>query len=162
MPHIRKEATRHYVYTPIQVTLREWGKANALFPELFGWMAERNIPFAGAPFIRFRMIGDMEIPYDIEVGVPVDSPIEGDARTLPGILPAGEYVVYTHVGHPDELEGAHDIIKDWARKTGHTLAHKVANDRIVWTCMTEAFLTDPSVEPDHTKWVTEVAYLLDS
>jgi effector-binding domain-containing protein len=90
------------------------------FPELFGWLGQRGIEPAGAPLIRFHVI-DMMAELDIEMGVPVAAPPEGDDRVKAGALPAGRYVVLRHVGHYDGLIDSNAELQRWARQQGVAL-----------------------------------------
>ena len=68
--------------------------------EVFGWLGARGVEPAGAPFFRYCRI-DMENTLEIEVGVPVATPVAGEGDVLVGVLPAGRYVEVLHAGHPD-------------------------------------------------------------
>ncbi|MFC7479362.1 hypothetical protein ACFQX7_03825 [Luedemannella flava] len=52
-------------------------------PEVFGWLGERGIAPADAPFFKYDVI-DMAATLVIEVGVPVAEPVEGRATSSRG------------------------------------------------------------------------------
>ncbi|OLT32639.1 hypothetical protein BJF79_35875 [Actinomadura sp. CNU-125] len=155
-PAIVHRGTVHYAGVPIGVTLAEWGRANALVPEIYGWLAQRGITPGGGPVYRYRTIGDTERPFELEVGVPVAAPVEGDGRVLARTLPEGAYAVLLHEGHPDGLGEAHRALRAWAEGEGHFLDR----DGDAWAAVYESYLTDPAQEPDLNKWRTELAYLV--
>ncbi len=51
-------------------------------------MRQHGITPAGRRFLRYHVI-DMAGEMDIEVGAPVATPLPGDDRVRPGLLPAG-------------------------------------------------------------------------
>ena len=57
-----------------------------LWGEVFGWLGGHVVEPAGPPLIRYKVI-DMEGAMEIEVGLPVAAPIEGDDRVIGGVLP---------------------------------------------------------------------------
>jgi effector-binding domain-containing protein len=123
------------------------------FPDLFGWLAERGLEPAAAPFIRYHTTGD---ELDLELGVPVAAPVEAAGRVAPGTLPAGRWATVLHAGPYDGLRDAWDRFGDALR------AQDVAADRDgdAFRGFVEHYLTDPSSEPDSAKWETELALLV--
>ena len=77
-----------------------------------------------------------------------------------GVLPAGRYATLTHVGHPSELMAATKALLDWAAEQGLTWDVTPGEDGDRWACRLENYLTDPSQEPDMSKWVTQLAFKL--
>ena len=160
-PALNVRGEQPYVGIPIRVTLGEWGRANALFGEVFDWLVREGIAPAGAPFIRFRVLGDEDRAFDLEVGVPVAEPVAGDGRVVAGTVPGGAYATLIHQGHPDRLEEARAELRAWVREQGLALALEEGAEGEVWDGFFESFLTDPARESRPEKWSTEVAYLLD-
>jgi effector-binding domain-containing protein len=157
-PTVLERTEQPYVAIPIRATLREWGEVNALVPEVYGWLAARGITPAGAVFYRHLVVGGFDEKFSVEVGVPVAEPVEGDGRVQAGAKPAGRYVVAVHHGHPDGIAQSHRALVAWAEREGVPLA----KDGEVWGGMYESYRTDPAVEPDPTKWETELAYLVSA
>lgn len=160
-PELQRRAEQPYVAIPIEVTLREWGRANALVPELFKWLDENNLRLAGAPFYRFWTIGDEERAFSLEVGIPLDHPISGDGRVIAGTKPAGLYAIMHHHGHPDRLRESFEVLDAWADREGIYWANHRRDGQEVWGGRFESFLTNPEEEPDLNKWTIEIAYLVD-
>jgi effector-binding domain-containing protein len=132
-----------------------------LHPELSGWLGQRGILASGPPFWRYAefQAGDL---VELEVGVPVASaePASGDERVRPGVLPAGRYATTVHTGHPAELGAATAALLDWADREG--VAWDVAEDATSsrWAARLEIYHSDPDVEPDLSRWRTELAIKL--
>jgi effector-binding domain-containing protein len=129
---------------------------NQLFKEMNNWTRKHNVKPARSPFLRFYVI-DMEGEMDIEVGIPVETPMENDGWVTAGMLPAGRYasLIYTGSG----LAGNKTLV-EWAK------ANQIAWDRWddengdAFRARYESYLTDPKIEPRKTKWNVEVAIKL--
>lgn len=78
-PKVDVRAEQPYVSIPNKTTLKEWGRANALVGEVFGWLAQGGIPPAGPLFYRYWVVGDADRAFDLEVGcrLPARSPGTG-------------------------------------------------------------------------------------
>ncbi len=128
-------------------------------PEVFGWLGARGVEPAGAPFLKYNLI-DMERRLEIEAGVPVAAVVEGDGQVLSGVLPAGRYATVTHVGHFDKLVDVTAALLDWAARQGleWDMSETAGGQR--WACRLEVYKTNPSEQPDASKWETELAIRL--
>ena len=145
-------------YVAIQTSVPMQGLAGAVdryFPELFAWLQSHEIAPSGAPFIRYLRI-DMDHELEIELAVPVASAVQTDGDRRAGVLPAGRYVTLLHVGPYEGLVSANASIQEWARE--HRVDWQISDDS-VWGARVERYLTDPSREPDPSRWETELAYL---
>lgn len=159
-PRIEVRAEQPCVSIPIRVALREWGRANALVPEVFGWLQHRGIAPGGPLFYRYRVIGGADEEFHLEVGVPLAEPVAGDGRVAAGRVPGGSYAVLTHHGHPDRIRESFAVLEEWARRRGIAWAVRDVAGRTVWDGRFEFYLTDPAVQPDPRRWSTQIAYLL--
>ncbi len=132
-----------------------------LHSEVYGWLKQQGIPPSGAPFIRYHVI-NMPGKLDIELGVPVATPVSGKGRVSGGTLPAGRYASLTYIGpyEGDGLMKANGALLDWMKQQG------LAQDRFDdpsgdgFVARYETYITDPGNEPDPSKWQTEVAIRL--
>lgn len=155
-PTLEEREEQPCVSIPIEVTLEEWSEANALVGEVYGWLAGRDVEPAGALFYRYRVVGDVDEAFDLEVGVPVAGPVEGDGRVQSGVKHAGKYLVYTHHGHPDQLANVHDELQAWARERDFEFERHGQED--TWAGRYESYFTDPAEQPNPNEWTIEVAY----
>ena len=155
-PRLEDRSAQPYVSIRTEANLTEWGGVNALIPEVQDWLAARGVEPAGPPLYRYHRIGNLADRFDVEVGFPIASPIEGDDRVTAGTLPEGRYLVLDHRGHPDSIAGSHTAQVDWADT--HDVALTGSPDRLRWGLMYESYATDPEVEPDPERWVTELVY----
>lgn len=159
VPRIVTRAEQPYVAIRGHVSMPEIGAFAVRTPEVYAWLGARGVAPAGPPFLKYNVI-DMTRQLEIDNGVPVAAPVDGDGDVIAGVLPAGRYASLTHVGHPSELMGTTKTLLDWA--AGQGLAFDVSPDAggERWASRLEFYLTDPREEPDMSKWVTELAFRL--
>jgi len=158
-PEIVTRGEQPYVAVRARVRMAELSEFAARTGEVFGWLGARGLGPAGAPFFKYNLI-DMERELEVEVGVPVAAAVSGDDQVISGVLPAGRYATLTHVGHPSELFGVTGALLDWAATQGLRWDMWPADGGERWGCRLEIFLTDPSQEPDMSKWETQLAFRL--
>jgi effector-binding domain-containing protein len=158
-PEIVTRAEQPYVAIRGQVTMAEIGPFAVRTGEVFAWLGARGLDPVGAPFLKYNVI-DMMAQLELDNGVPVAAPVEGDGDVIAGVLPAGRYATVTHVGHPSELAGATEALLDWAagQGLGWDMSPDDRGER--WGSRLEIYLTDPREEPDMSKWVTQLAFRL--
>jgi effector-binding domain-containing protein len=103
---------------------------------------------------------DMTRDMEVEVGVPVPAPLDGDDQMLASVLPSGRYASLRYTGHPDGLYDATVSLLKWAEEQHLTwdVTQTPNGDR--WAARLEIYETDPAEEPDMSKWVTQLAFRL--
>jgi effector-binding domain-containing protein len=148
-----------YVAIRRTITMQTFAEVADRLPGLFGWLAERGAAPAGPPFFRYLVI-DMEGELDVEAGVPVAAPVDGEGEVLSGALPAGRYAATTHVGHPDELIAVTGAFLEEAAARGLTFDATETERGTRWGCRLELLHTNPAEQPDMNKWETQLAFLL--
>ncbi len=158
-PEITQRSAQDYAGISAWVTMTTIGSVADRIPEIFGWLAVRGIAPAGAPFFRYHVV-DMERQLQVEAGVPVASPAEGDGDVRAGTLPAGRFVVMTHTGAPDTLPAATAELLAWADARGLAFDVSRTDAAEKWGCRLESYLTDPAEQPDLSKWQTQLAFRL--
>jgi effector-binding domain-containing protein len=62
-------------------------------------------------------------------------PVDGDARVLASVLPAGRYATLRYTGHPDELIGVTASLGEWARLEGLTWDLMKTPDEERWAAL---------------------------
>jgi effector-binding domain-containing protein len=158
-PHIEARAAQHYAGIRMTVTMDSISDAvDEAFPELFGWLAGYGIAASGPPFIRYLVI-DMAAELQIDLAVPVATPVTGSGRVQVGTLPEGRYAVLRHTGPYDGLIASNAALQQWAHQHGVEFDTWDAPQGSAWSSRAEHYLTDPTKEPDPTKWEVDVAYL---
>jgi effector-binding domain-containing protein len=161
-PEIAERPAQPYVAISAQVTMRTMDEIlPPLVPQVFAWLGQRGIPPAGAPFWKYNLI-DMDRFLEVEVGVPVPAPVDGDDGVLAGVLPAGRYATVRYTGHPDGIIGVIASMQEWAGQEGLIWDMTDTPDGQRWAARLEIYETDPAVEPDMTKWTTQLAFRLSN
>ncbi len=127
-----------------------------LFKELNPWVDENHAAVTGPRFVRFHVI-DMAGIMDIEVGVPVASPLPDDGKVRAGVLPAGRYASLVYVGNG--YTGNKTLIQ-WVRSKGLAFDRWDDPKGDAFRSRYESYLTDPKEEPRKTRWQVEVAIKL--
>lgn len=155
---IHDEPEARYLAMAISgVTMARWGEVNVLIGELGGRLGGAGLAPFGPPFYRYRVIGGREGPWEVEVCFSVEGePPEPDGA-IAATFEAGRYAKWLHHGHPDQLEAVQEAFA--ARLAEVDLepdnTHEGGTER--WRGWFEAFMTDPTVEPDPENWDTLIA-----
>ena len=158
-PEIETRTEQPYVALRARVSMAGIAAFAVRTGEVFGWLGDRGLTPAGPPFLKFNVI-DMARELEIENGVPVAAPVNGDDLVVAGILPAGRYATVTHTGHPSELVEVTGALLDWGAEQGLTWDVSPSGDGERWGARLEFYLTDPAGEPDMSKWQTQLAFRL--
>jgi hypothetical protein len=134
------------------------------FPELFRSLGERAIEPTGPPFIRYLVVDEQGQPREFEVCAPIAETVAGVDRVTAGELPAGVYVTVLHVGPythelAADLGDARAALLAWAEREHVALDCSQVDTGTAFRGCVERYLTDARLEPDWSKWRTELAYL---
>ena len=92
---------------------------------------------------------------EVDVAIPVAAFVARDSRIVADFLPAGRYATVMFVGPPDRLMQATADLLSWAE--GRGIRWQMNGPR--WGGRVERYLSDPTEEPDMSKWRTELAFL---
>jgi effector-binding domain-containing protein len=158
-PEVTQRAVQPYAGISAWVTMETIGSVAHRIPEIFGWLGAHGIAPAGPPFFRYHVI-DMQRELQVEVGVPVASPVADEGEVRAGTLPAGRFAVMTHTGAPNTLVAATAELLDWAQAQGLAWDVSRTDAGEHWGCRVEFYLTNPAEEPDASKWQTQLAFRL--
>ena len=127
--------------------------------EVFAWLGGRGAAPAGAPFWKYNVIDMAENSRSKRA---CRSPRPWQAMTgwcpacsRPGATPRSPTWVI-----PASSLAATGALLDWAAGQGLTFDMSPGDNGERWACLLEIYLTDPSQEPDMSKWVTELAFKL--
>ena len=117
------------------------------YAEVQAFMAKNKLKQMGAPFAVIPVF-NMKGAVELEAAIPIEKavPVSGNIKLLevkhPHALKVDYYGDYAGSG------AAHDAIDKWAK----------ANNRKISSAPWEVYVTDPMVEKDTTKWLTEILY----
>ncbi len=119
------------------------------FGAIMSYIQKKNIPIMGLPFAVYYN-WDPTGTIVIRAGVPVPEGTKGHKNVEYFELPAGRAIFARHFGGYDTGK-THYAIDDYVK------AHGITNlENFIW----EVYVTDPSTEPDSTKWETDIYYPL--
>ncbi len=126
-------------------SMAEIGNAmGPLFGEVSSYLHKKGAIPAGEPFTIYHKVEADQI--DMECGMPVASPTEGEGRIAAGELPGGRAATVTHLGPYDKLGDTYAVLTAWVQEKGYKPAGS----------MWEVYFTDPTQEPDTSKWRTDI------
>lgn len=132
-------------------TIRATIKANevsktltTILPEVFTYIARAGGAPTGPPFTRYHRFGTDEL--DIEAGMPLAKAIAGEGRVQSAELPGGRTAIAWHVGPYHDLQKSYKRLEEWMK------SQKLEARDAPW----EIYWTDPGIEPDPTKWRTQI------
>ncbi|MDP4506567.1 GyrI-like domain-containing protein [Nonomuraea turcica] len=161
MPEIIELPDRPYVGVRKTITMTSFNLVGDRIGEIIGWLIERGAYPAGAPFFKYDSINMAADRLVVVAGVPVASPVEGEADIFADVLPAGRYVTVSHHGHPDGLMAVTDAMRKWAAEQGLTWDKTSDPDGTEhWGSRLELYNTNPVEEPDLNKWHTDLQFRL--
>jgi len=120
----------------------------ALFDRSYGQIATvaaaQGIELGGPAFARYN--GPPGDRIDLEVGFPVERPVEGSGEVRAGTLPARRVARVVHHGGFDGLGAAWGALETWIGE------HGLVPGPVLW----EVYLTEPSPDMDPADLRTEL------
>ena len=138
-------AVQHTATIRLQVDRADIGKTLAVvLPEVMAQLRKAGVSPAGPPFSRYHE--DENGVVDLEAGMPVAKPITAEGRVAPSKLPAGKAATTWHIGPFEKLQESYGALQSWLTKEG--LEPRGGPWEVYWT--------DPGIEPDPSKWRTQV------
>lgn len=135
---IMEEPPHLVVATKVHTTLSRIGNdIGAGFGSLMQALGRENVAASGAPLIVYHdMIGE-ETAGDIEICVPVDTTISGNAGVYGRELEGGTMATAVHHGPYEEIAAAYHTLTGWISEHGHEIAGPPR----------EIYLNDPQTVP---------------
>jgi effector-binding domain-containing protein len=123
-------------------------KMAEMFAELGRYIGMNAVPAIGPPFAYYHSWNEKETV--VEVGFPVAPGGKGEGRIRPMTLPGGKVVVGLHIGPYDKLVESYQAMTAWMKSQGHVPAG------FMW----EVYLSDPMIEKDPSKLMTQMCWPL--
>lgn len=119
-------------------------KFGEIYSEIDKFLKGHSIKTAGYPYGRYHSFSPEKI--DLEAGIPVEGNIQPEGRIELVDTYSGKAVMTVFSGHYDKLADAWKKFAEVVDGSGYKLAGP---------CF-EVYVTDPAVEPDSSKWITEL------
>jgi effector-binding domain-containing protein len=118
----------------------------ASYQKIGEFMGKNKLEFAGPVFAFFHSFSPEKI--EMECAIPVNKEVKGEGDINVRKMEAGNAVVAHHYGPYEKTEAAHNAIDKFIREN---------NKKIIGSPY-EVYVTDPTVEKDTAKWLTEIYY----
>ena len=112
----------------------------------------------GKPFFRFFSI-NMGTEYDLEVGYLVKQKISSQDGFVSNTLPSGKYATLKYAGKNRGYQGNKALI-EWTRANDLEMDRWDSELGDTFACRYEIYISDIDSEPNHKKWIKEVAIML--
>jgi effector-binding domain-containing protein len=90
--------------------------------EVFKVAGAQGARFAGPAYGIYYSANGSEAEVDLEVGMPVDGPIEPDGRVIATTIPGGMSATTVHSGRYEEVAPAYRALGEWVQEHGHETA----------------------------------------
>lgn len=126
-------------------------KFGMLYQEIGAEMKKQGLTQAGpvlAIYDKHEARADGSMFFVFRAGVPVDKEGKSTDRVMHTESTPSTAVKCNYYGGYNNLEAGHESINKYITDNGKTIAGPV------W----EVYVTDPGLEPDSTKWLTEIYY----
>jgi effector-binding domain-containing protein len=121
-------------------------KMGTHYGEIMAAMSKQGLKQRGPVFARY--FTDSETNFDFEAAIPVDKAGKADGNVKPGKLAAGKAVIAHYYGGYMGTPAGHIAVKQYLE----------ANNKKVIGAPWEMYVTDPTLEKDSSKWLTEICY----
>lgn len=118
----------------------------SLYGQLMAFSGKNKITVTGAPFAIYHKYSVEEV--ELEAGLPVDKAAKSSGNIIAGNINAGKVLTTKHFGKYEDSEFAHAAIDEFVKTNNKTITGSP------W----EVYVTDPGVEKDPSKWLTEIYY----
>jgi len=116
------------------------------FPAIHQFITAQGKEQSGRPFGRYLEMSDTKAV--VECGIPVANEMAGEGQIVPSEIPAGRYVLKSHIGSFETLGETHGAINAFIAKQNLQIAGPPV----------EFYVSDPGEEPDPNKWQTDIIY----
>ena len=120
-------------------------------PTLLNYVQVRGAQPAGSIYVRYHTFGETET--DMEIGIPVVEPVEGEGRIVRGELPGGSAIATWHLGPHDEgLRDAYTRMGAWQKEHGRE-PNGASWEVYYWIDPTHE--NNPATQDDPSTWRTQ-------
>ncbi len=123
-------------------------KLAEIYGSISNEMKRSKLEFAGYPFAIYHKYDPQAIEF--EAGIPVNKPGKSIGKITAKEMKGGAVAMIAHYGKYEGTYNAHMFMDGWLTQ----------NKKQVTNSPYEVYVTDPGVEKDPAKWLTEVYYPL--
>lgn len=160
-PKLERRRKQNYVAIRMAVPIPFGKYLRPAWDEVHEWLTVKGIKTSGPAMIRY-LTTDMSKALDIDVGFTVDRAVKGDDHITADFLPAGRYAKLFYNG-PYRGKGifkATVALLEWAKENQVKWDTSKKKGVEWWNGRAEFYFSDPAVDKDPSKYVTELAFLV--
>lgn len=121
-------------------------KLGAGYGRIMTSMEKQGLKQSASPFAIYYT--ESETNWDLDICIPVDKAGKAEGDIKPGLYKGGNMVVASFYGSYDQTPAGHIAADEFIKK----------NAKKVMGAPWEIYVTDPMVEKDPKKWLTEICY----
>jgi effector-binding domain-containing protein len=126
-------------------------KMGAMFGELMTFLSKSKTTLPNGPAMTIYSKWDEAAHFTIfEAVIPVNEEVKGSGRVTYKIIPETKALKGTHHGRYEDIGPLYMAMDEYVKEFGLTEG----------CCPMEAYITDPTMEPDTSKWLTDVYFLI--
>jgi effector-binding domain-containing protein len=119
------------------------------YPKMWGHIAQTGAQMAGAPLCIYHDFSESNVV--LELGMPLASDVEASGDMVMDTIPAGTAAYLKYTGPYTGLQAA------WMQMREHVGSLEKQPKGPCW----EVYVTDPRTEPDPSKYITEIYWLVE-
>jgi effector-binding domain-containing protein len=123
---------------------------SASYAELYALIQKLGIESTNPPCAIYYAINESAMETDLAAAVPVEGNLPEFKDYDQVLIPESRVVATTHYGSYDDVGGAYEIIENYC-----------AEKNLKRGLIIEEYLTDPSIEKDPTKWITNIYCIIN-
>jgi len=124
-------------------------KIGSMYGEIMAFLArQKNVQMTGAPFTIYSKWDEANQFAVFQAAIPVDREVSGKDRVNFKIIPETNAVKGIHYGRYDEMMRVYLAIEEYIKEFGLEET----------CCPMEVYITDPTTEPDTSKWQTDIYF----
>lgn len=116
------------------------------YGQLMAFAGKNKLKVTGAPMAFYHKYTPEEV--ELEAALPVDKVIKSSGNIISYEMKAGKAIKTKHLGKYDNMQNAYTAMDEYIKQ----------NNKQVNGAPWEVYVTDPGMEKDTTKWVTEIYF----
>jgi effector-binding domain-containing protein len=133
-------------------TWQEYGpKIGTMFGELMAFLSKSKTAQAAGPAMTIYSKWDEAAQFAIfEAAIPVSEEVKGSGRVTFKTIPEARVLKGTHFGRYEDIGAIYMALDEYVKEFGLTEG----------CCPMEIYITDPMMEPDTSRWQTDVYFVI--
>jgi effector-binding domain-containing protein len=142
---------KHYVAIRNTIGMDKIGEfLGEQYGKIIGGLGATGVEMAGAPSGLYYTWDEENGTTDMAAAIPVAAPTEVAGAQVISVA-AGSALKIDYYGPYEGMGAAHEAMDAYVKSTGAKIKSPVI----------EEYITDPESEPDSSKWLSKIYYLLD-